>query len=88
MTDGDRCRMGRYPLLDLRQNDEDGDDANDGDDDDDYANDDDDAIDREFFSPAPISLTGNYWPRCFFSSKQTLSKAFNVKTFTFTFHPF
>jgi len=27
---------------------------------------------REFFSPAPISLTGNYWPRCF-SSKLKLS---------------
>ena len=92
MTDGDRCRMGRYPQLHLRQNDEDGngddddDDANDGDDDDDDANDDDDDIGREFFSPAPISLTGNYWPRCFFSSKQTLSKAFHFKTFTF--HPF
>ena len=22
-----------------------------------------DVVNREFFSPAPISLTGNYWPR-------------------------
>ena len=65
--------------LHLRQNDEDSngddddDDANDGDDDDDDANDDDDDIGREFFSPAPISLTGNYWPRWFSMKKKSNS---------------
>ena len=70
MSDGDRCRMGRSPL----QNDDYGDDededenvTNDDDDDDD----DDDDIGREFFSPAPISLTGNYWPRFFLTQTFT-----------------
>ena len=51
-----------------------GDDDGHDDDDDDHVHyddhdhnhdddDDDDDIGREFFSPAPISRTGNYWPR-------------------------
>ena len=79
MTDGDRCRMGRYPQLHLRQNDEDGN----GDDDDDYANDDD--IGREFFSPAPISLTGNYWPRYFFLIQTDFIKDFPFQNFHFSY---
>ena len=77
--------------LHLRQNDEDSngddddDDANDGDDDDDYANDDDDAIDREFFSPAPISLTGNYWPRYFFLIQTDFIKDFPFQNFHFSY---
>ena len=80
MSDGDRCRMGRYPQLHLRQNDEDGN----GDDDDDDANDDDDDIGREFFSPAPISLTGNYWPRCFFLIQTDFIKDFPFQNFHFS----
>ena len=31
-----------------------------------------DHVGREFFSPAPISLTGNYWPRWFFNEEKNL----------------
>ena len=32
-----------------------------------------DHVGREFFSPAPISLTGNYWPRWFSMKKKSNS---------------